>query len=43
MTIYVDGGVDSKSEKLEALKFAASDSQFLADIQEIRQDFDLIV
>ncbi len=42
VTIYVDDQVDVKSQKLEALKIASKDPLFLADIQEIHQDFDSI-
>lgn len=42
VTIYVDDQVDTKFQKLEALKMAMNDPLFLADIKEIQQDFDSI-
>ena len=42
VTIYVDDQVDIRSEKLEALKKASNDPLFLADIEEIKDDFDII-
>lgn len=42
VTIIVDDEVDSKTQKLEMLKQAASDPLFLSDIKEIHQDFDSI-
>lgn len=35
VTIYVDDQVDSRFQKLEALKNASNDPLFLADIKEI--------
>ena len=35
VTVYVDDRVDSRSQKLEALKKVAHDPLFLADIKEI--------
>ena len=40
VTIYVDDQVDVRSQKLEALKQASNDPLFLADIKEIKEDFD---
>lgn len=40
--MYVDDQVDSRLQKLEALKKASNDTIFLADIQEIKNDFDYI-
>jgi hypothetical protein len=40
VTIYVDDQIDVKSQKLDALKMAAKDPLFLADIHEINVDFD---
>ena len=42
VTIYVDDHVDVRSQKLESLKMASNDPLFLADIQEIKDDFDSI-
>ena len=42
VTIYVDDQVDNRSEKLEALKQASTDPLFLADIKEIKDDFEII-
>lgn len=42
VTIYVDDQVDVRSQKLEALKTASNDPLFLADIKEIKEDFDSI-
>jgi hypothetical protein len=42
VTIYVDDQVDVKSQKLEALRRASNDPLFLADIKEIKEDFDSI-
>jgi hypothetical protein len=42
VTVYVDDQVDIRSQKLEALKMASNDPLFLADIQEIKNDFDSI-
>lgn len=42
VTMYVDDQVDSRLQKLEALKKASNDTIFLADIQEIKNDFDYI-
>lgn len=42
VTMYVDDQVDSRLQKLEALKKASNDTLFLADIQEIKNDFDYI-
>ncbi|CAG5018485.1 hypothetical protein DYBT9275_06011 [Dyadobacter sp. CECT 9275] len=42
VTIYVDDQIDVKGQKLEAMKMAAQDPLFLADIQEIGVDFDSI-
>ncbi|CAG5068015.1 hypothetical protein DYBT9623_00743 [Dyadobacter sp. CECT 9623] len=35
VTIYVDDQIDVKSQKIEAMKAAAKDPLFLADIEEI--------
>jgi hypothetical protein len=40
--VMVDDQMDARAQKLEQLKMAATDRLFLADIQEIRQDFDSI-
>ena len=42
VTIIIDDHVDSKSLKIEILKMASTDKLFLADVQEIQQDFDSI-
>ncbi|HLG04137.1 MAG TPA: hypothetical protein VI731_11115 [Bacteroidia bacterium] len=42
VTIYIDDQVDIRSQKLEALKNASNDPLFLADIKEIKDDFDSI-
>ncbi|MEO6286909.1 MAG: hypothetical protein ABIN80_05565 [Dyadobacter sp.] len=42
VTVYVDDQIDVKSQKLDALKMAAKDPLFLADIREIHADFDSI-
>ena len=42
VTIYVDDQVDVRSQKLEALRTASNDPLFLADIKEIKEDFDSI-
>ena len=42
VTVYVDDLVEVKTLKLEALKMAANDPLFLADILEVQQDFDAI-
>ena len=42
VTITIDDYVDSKSLKIEILKMASTDKLFLADVQEIQQDFDSI-
>ncbi len=42
VTIYVDDQVDVRSQKLEALRKASNDPLFLADIKEIKEDFDSI-
>ncbi len=42
VTVVVDDEVDTKAQKLEQLKHAATDPLFLADIKEIHQDFDSI-
>jgi len=41
VTAFIEYPVDTKSLKLEALKFASSDPLFLADIKEVQEDFDL--
>jgi len=42
VTVLVNDQVDSKSKKLELLKSASLDPLFLADINEIHDDFDAI-
>jgi len=42
VTIYVDDQIDVKSQKMDAMKMAAKDPMFLADIHEIHADFDSI-
>lgn len=42
VTVYVDDEIDAKSKKHEAMKMAAKDPLFLADIIEIQADFDSI-
>ena len=42
ITVILDDQVDTKAQKLEQLKSASSDPLFLADINEIHKDFDLI-
>lgn len=42
VTVYVDDQIDVRSQKLAALKMAAKDPLFLADIREIHTDFDSI-
>ena len=42
VTVYVDDQVDISYQKLEALKKAAHDPLFLADIKEIKEDFEII-
>jgi hypothetical protein len=42
VTILIDDQVDMKSQKFEALKMAANDPLFLADIQEVQNDFEFI-
>ena len=42
VTIYVDDQIDVKSQKLDAMKMAAKDPLFLADIREVQADFDSI-
>lgn len=42
VTIYVDDQVDVRYQKLEALTMASNDPLFLADIKEIKEDFDAI-
>ncbi|NIJ52435.1 hypothetical protein [Dyadobacter arcticus] len=42
VTVYVDDQTDVKSQKLDALKIAAKDPLFLADIREVHADFDSI-
>jgi hypothetical protein len=39
VTVYVDEHTDVNSQKLDALKMAAVDPLFLADIREINADF----
>jgi hypothetical protein len=39
VTVCVDDQTDARSEKLDALKMAAVDPLFLADIREINADF----
>jgi hypothetical protein len=42
VTVYVDDQIDVKSQKMDAMKMAAKDPLFLADIREIHADFDAI-
>ncbi|ACT92958.1 hypothetical protein [Dyadobacter fermentans] len=42
VTVYVNDQIDVKSQKIEALKMAANDPLFLADIREIQADFGAI-
>jgi hypothetical protein len=42
VTVVVNDFVDNKKEKLELLKKAMKDPLFLADIQEIQDDFDSV-
>jgi len=42
VTVYVDDQVDIKAQKLDAMKMAANDPLFLADIREVHADFDSI-
>ncbi|WP_035361485.1 hypothetical protein [Dyadobacter alkalitolerans] len=39
VTVYVDDQIDAKSKKLEAMKMAAKDPMFLADISEIHTGY----
>lgn len=43
VVVYVDDQADARSEKLDALKMAATDPLFLADIREICTDFDYVL
>jgi hypothetical protein len=42
VTIYVDDQINARSQKLDAMKMAAKDPMFLADIHEVHADFDSI-
>lgn len=42
VTIYVDDQVDVRYQKFETLRMASNDPLFLADIKEIKEDFDAI-
>jgi hypothetical protein len=40
VTVYIDDLVDANSQKLDAIKMAANDPLFLADIIAVQNDFD---
>lgn len=40
VTVYVNDDVDIRSQKLEILKMASTDPLFLADVKEVKEDFD---
>lgn len=42
VTVVIDDQIDKRSQKLDKLKKAANDPLFIADIMEIKKDFDSI-